>query len=190
MQTFDKPPTADINPSEWVVRFSHLIKPKGKVLDVAAGYGRHTKFFLDRGHPVVSVDIDISSLVGLGSISNHSIVEADLDAYNWPFSESSFDAIIITNYLNRNIFSAIVKSLSNSGIILMETFADGNQEFGRPRNRDFLLAPGELIRVFSPSLQIISYEHGRELVPRKCVRQRICARKGKCLADLIRPECV
>jgi SAM-dependent methyltransferase len=188
MQTFDKPTTTGILASEWIMRFSHLVKPKGTVLDVAAGHGRHAEFFLRLGCSVVSVDIDVSSLAFLSSSVNHSIIEADLDACVWPFPNSIFDAIIVTNYLNRNIYFDIVNSLSNSGVLLMETFGEGNQEFGRPRNPDFLLASGELIQVFEPLLQIVSYEHGLETEPRKCVRQRICARKGALLADLNAPR--
>jgi hypothetical protein len=60
----------------------------------------------------------------------------------------------------------------------METFARGNELYGRPRNPDYLLAPGELLATFSPRLQVVAYEHGLELQPRPAVRQRICAVNG------------
>ena len=60
-------------------------------------------------------------------------------------------------------------------MLLFETFGQGNEKLGRPRNPDFLLAPGELLRAFQDRLQIVAYEHGEEREPRPAIRQRIVA---------------
>jgi hypothetical protein len=62
-------------------------------------------------------------------------------------------------------------------VLIFETFGQGNEKLGRPRNPDFLLAPGELIAAFGTALQVVAYEHGVEEVPRPAVRQRLCAVK-------------
>ena len=50
--------------SAWIARFADLAPPAAPVLDLAAGGGRHTRFFAARGHPVLAVDRDISRLPG------------------------------------------------------------------------------------------------------------------------------
>ena len=52
-------------PSSWVQRWAPLVPPRGEVLDVACGHGRHLRWFHGRGHAVVGVDRDARALAGL-----------------------------------------------------------------------------------------------------------------------------
>ena len=178
MSSFDRPTDPDIPPSPWVMRFAHLIRPGAHVLDVAAGHGRHTHFFLLRGCKVTAVDEDISGLETLNGAKSVTIVEADLEKGPWPFEAESYDGIVITNYLHRPHFSHLITSLKPNGVLIFETFGQGNERLGRPRNPDFLLTPGELLNAFSKDLLIVAYEHGIEHAPRPAVRQRVCAIKS------------
>jgi hypothetical protein len=64
------------------------------------------------------------------------------------------------------------------GVLIYETFAEGNERFGRPRNPDFLLKPGELLALAQTAgLTVIAYEHGEVAAPRPAVIQRLVARK-------------
>ena len=63
------------------------------------------------------------------------------------------------------------------GVLIYETFAHGNERFGRPRNPDFLLRPGELLDAFA-MLTVIAFEQGEVSVPRPAVIQRIAAVAG------------
>ena len=51
-----------LDPSRWVIRFSHLVRARGSVLDVAAGHGRHCQWFLDGEYSVAAIDRDLSAL--------------------------------------------------------------------------------------------------------------------------------
>ena len=178
MPSFDRPQDADIPPSPWVMRFAGLIKSKGRVLDVAAGYGRHSHYFLLRGCSVTAVDIDVSELNDLPDTESVKIVETDLEDKAWPFQSGSFDGIVVTNYLHRPHFPHLIDSLSHQGVLIFEAFGTGNEKLGRPRNPDFLLKPGELLTAFSEDLQIVAFEQGIEHSPRPAVRQRLCALKA------------
>ena len=184
MPSFDRPADPDIPPSPWVMRFAELIPPGSHVLDVAAGHGRHTHFFLLRGCQVTAVDEDVSSLESLNSAKNVTVVDADLETGTWPFAHESFDGIVVTNYLHRPHFPHLIASLKPHGVLIFETFGQGNEKLGRPRNPDFLLAPGELLTAFSQDLLIIAYEHGIEHKPQPAVRQRICAVKTSDAVEL------
>lgn len=165
-------------PSPWVERFAPLIRSRGTVLDLACGRGRHTRHLRALGHRVVAVDIDVSGLEDLEDDENVEIVEADLEACGWPFGSRLFDGIVVTNYLHRPLFPVLRDSLAAGGVLIFETFAKGNERYGRPSNPDFFLEPNELLDAFAPVLTVVAYEHGFETEPRPAVRQRICAIKS------------
>ena len=145
--------------SEWITRFAGLVPPAGRVLDVAAGSGRHTRFFLGRGHPVTAVDRDMSGLVDLKDDPALESVEFDLETgAPWPFAGREFEAVVVTNYLHRPILPGIVAVVAPGGVLLYETFARGQERFGRPENPDFLLKPGELLDSVRGRLRVLAYE--------------------------------
>lgn len=163
--------------SPWIVRFAGLVPAGGPVLDLAAGSGRHTRLFLRRGHPVVAVDRDASGLADLGS-QGLEIVEADLeDGRPWPLEGRRFSAVIVADYLHRPLLAGLVGAVAPGGVLLYETFARGNEAFGRPRSPEHLLEPGELLEAVRGRLRVLAYEDLVEDVPRPAARQRICARR-------------
>jgi len=90
----------------------------------------------------------------------------------------------VTNYLWRPLFPHLLGSLAEGGVLLYETFADGNQAFGRPRNPDHLLARGELLER-ARGLTVVAYEDG--VVDNRAVIQRICAVKASGALPLSEP---
>ena len=164
-----------LTPSRWVTRFTHLVRPGGRVLDVAAGSGRHCQWFLDSERPVLALDRDLSKLAWL----THPLLErmeADLEeAPGWPLGDQAFDAVVVTNYLWRSLFDDIVGAVRHDGVLIYETFAEGNERYGSPRRPEFLLQPGELLARVAPRLEVVAYEHGYSDYPTDRVIQRICA---------------
>jgi SAM-dependent methyltransferase len=168
--------SASIAPSIWVERFLSLIRPSGLVLDLAAGAGRHVRLLRDRGFAVRAVDRDASALLPLAG-PGCEIFQIDLEnGSDWPLG-GGYDGIIVTNYLHRPLLPSIGRALAPGGVVLYETFAIGNERFGHPRNRDFLLLPGELLDSFG-MLTIVAFEQGRVRKPRPAVIQRIAALAG------------
>jgi SAM-dependent methyltransferase len=160
-------------PSAWVVRFADLVPAGGTVLDVAAGGGRHSRFFLDRKNPVVAVDRDIAPLQGLAGVD---AIAADLENGGpWPFGDRRFGGVVITNYLHRPILPMIVGAVAPGGALLYETFAVGNARFGKPSNPAFLLRPGELLEAVRGRLRVIAYEDVETTEPKPAMVQRIAA---------------
>src|ERR1044071_4064168 len=143
------------DPSPWVVRFAALVPRGGRVLDIAAGGGRHSLLFLDHGCRVTAVDRDTSLLPARPELE---IVTADLeDGSPWPLPGRQFDGVVVTNYLHRPLLPQLVAALAQGGVLIYETFAIGNERFGRPSNPDFLLRPGELLGA-TQGLRVIAYE--------------------------------
>ncbi len=146
-------------PSAWVVRFASLVPAGGPVLDVAAGAGRHTRLFLGRGHPVTAIDRDAAGLADLRGDAALEILEGDLeDGSPFPVGGRKFAAVVVTNYLHRPILSDLVAAVAPGGAMIYETFARGQERFGRPGNPDFLLLPGELLEAVRGTLRVVAYE--------------------------------
>jgi SAM-dependent methyltransferase len=178
--------TAIDEPSRWVARFVALIPP-GEVLDLACGGGRHARLAAEAGHPVLAVDRDAAALeraAGKGISTLHADLESATDAgVSWPFEAGRFAGIVVTNYLHRPLFPHILSSLVPGGVLIYETFAQGNERFGKPSNPDFLLAPGELLKAVqgdgsSTVLRVLAYEDGYVSLPKPAMVQRICAVKN------------
>jgi len=153
--------------SPWVERWAPLIeKGPHPVLDLASGCGRHTRYLLAAGYQVVAVDRERAW---------PEVVQADLEADPWPFPGRLFAAIVVTNYLHRPLFPVLAASLAPRGVLIYETFACGQEVYGRPTNPDFLLRPDELLHAF-PELSVIAFEQG--LTGGPAVVQRLCAWRG------------
>ena len=162
--------------SAWVRRFVPLIRRGGRVLDLAAGSGRHTRFLLGSGFAVCAVDRDISALLPLAG-AGCEVRQIDFETGGpWPLA-AGYDGIVVTNYLHRPLLPAIARALATGGVLIYETFARGNERFERPHNPDFLLGPGELLEAFA-ALTVVAFEQGEISVPRPAVIQHITAVAG------------
>ncbi len=157
-------PTSPIDASPWVTRFGPLVPAGGTVLDVAAGGGRHTRWFAARGLDVVAVDRDTSTLLDApasaeaGEHGDVEVIEADLEEGPWPLDGRVFDAVVVTNYLHRPLLPTLIASVAPGGALLYETYARGQERYGRPTNPDWLLRSGELLDAVRGELRVVAYE--------------------------------
>lgn len=176
------------DPSVWVTRFTPVIGP-GEVLDLACGSGRHAKWLAGRGCPVLAVDRDEQSLA-LAAGPGITTMQLDLESGEdsaWPFEARRFAAIVVTNYLHRPLFPHLLDSLAEGGVLIYETFAAGNGQFGKPSNPHFLLQPGELLQLCA-GLRVVAFEDGYVNLPKPALIQRICAAKSGIAVDPDSPD--
>jgi len=161
-------------PSPWVCRWAGLIPAAGRVLDVACGHGRHLRYLRGRGFAVVGVDRDEAALGALKELAGAELHVADIEAGAWLFPPESFDGVVVTHYLHRPLLPKLIGALRRGGVLIYETFAAGNERYGRPGNPDFLLRRSELLELVEP-LRVIAFEQGRVARPKAAVIQRVCA---------------
>ena len=152
-----------------------MVRPGGAVLDLACGTGRHARALARLGFEVSAVDRDTSLFPD--PPAGVELLQADLEGGPWPYPGARFDAIVVTNYLHRPLLPVLVDSLEPGGVLLYETFAQGNERFGKPSNPAFLLAPGELLAAVDARLRVLAYEDLVVDQPRPAAVQRICARR-------------
>jgi SAM-dependent methyltransferase len=168
-------------PSPWVTRWARLI-PQGAVLDLASGRGRHARHLASLGHEVLALDRDREALAALAGVPGVQTLCADLEAGSWPLAGRSFAGIVVCNYLHRPLLPRLADSLEPGGVLIYETFAVGNERYGRPSNPAFLLRPGELLEAFGNSLTVVAFEQGLVSSPKPAVVQRICAARAPAAA--------
>lgn len=147
------------------------MRPGGRVLDVACGTGRHSRWWAERQHPVTGVDRSAEALAALPP--QVEAVCADIEGGPWPLAGRTFDAVVVTHYLWRPLFPVLLASLAEGGVLIYETFAQGNETVGKPSRPDFLLRPAELLQAFA-SLDLVAYEAGFQPSPDRFL-QRLCA---------------
>lgn len=178
------------NISPWVARWSHLVSPSDRVLDVACGAGRHTLHFLKQKCHVASIDIAQGALDLIANQLNDEekkscrLICADIENGLWPLPGEQFDAVIVTNYLWRALLPALAQSLAEGGVLIYETFAVGNETVGKPSRPDFLLQSGELLSFCAAhQLRVIAYEDGFSGQPERFM-QRVVAVREKSASNL------
>lgn len=166
-------------PSGWVKRWSHLISPGGTVLDIACGSGRHMQWFAQRGNPATGVDRSPEAVAASAAFGES--LQADIENDPWPLTQEGqirqFSAVVVTNYLWRPLFPVIVQSLAPGGLLLYETFSQGNESVGRPARPDFLLQPAELLSAFG-NMRVVAFEDGFLVNPDRFVQRIVAIQPG------------
>ena len=162
-------------PSEWVKRWAGFIPAGGEVLDLACGSGRHSRYLAAAGYRVCAIDRDVEAVAVLSGVPGVSVQVADLEGMPWPLEGGRFAGIVVANYLHRPLFPHLLDALREDGVFIYETFALGNERFGKPSNPDFLLRPGELLDVLRGRLRPVAYEDLQVSLPKPAMVQRICA---------------
>ncbi len=175
-------------PSAWLQRWAHLLPVGGRVLDLACGRGRHLRWLAACGGPaggpaaglLTGIDRDAAALAAcadLAAAGRVELIEADLEQGPWPCPGRQFDAVLVFNYLWRPLWPQLLAALAPGGVLVYETFADGNQTVGKPSRPDFLLQPGELIDRCA-GLRVVAYEDGFLANPPRFVQRVVALHPG------------
>ncbi len=169
-------------PHPLVLRAADLL-PSGRALDVACGLGRHTLALAARGWHVTAIDVSAIALQRLTAIADESArrlietVRADLAAQEFVFSPASYDLIVMTNYLQRDLFATLQQALRVGGLfVAVIALLDDDPQL-KPMNPAFLLQPGELVRTFADWELLHSREGKPDNAPHRRPVAEIIARR-------------
>ena len=133
--------------------------PRGKALDLAMGEGRNGVYLATQGFDVLGLDISPIGLDKAHQLAKHrnaTIQTRVVDLENYQLEKNSFDVIICTYYMQRNLFEQIKVSLKPGGMALIETF---NTDYLKYADfpRKYLLQHNELLQIFK-DFKIIRYQ--------------------------------
>jgi len=147
---------------EWALRTASDLPPGApRALDVAAGRGRHVAALAAAGFRVFGVDRSFEALQDAVTVARADggwlrAWCADLTA--WPLVEDAFDLVLVTRYLQRDLFPSLRRTVTRGGFVIYETFTRRQLRYDwGPRSPDHLLEPGELLSYFL-DFEVIFYE--------------------------------
>ena len=168
-----------LTPAAFLVANMKLL-PKGRVLDLAMGSGRNSVYLAREGFDVEGIDISPEAVskaqeLASGEKVNIKTSVADLET-GFRIPADRYDVIICFYYLHRPLIPEIKHGLRPGGIVVCETYNSDQAEWGRPKNPEHLLKPGELLNMFC-EYRILRYREGI-IEPRKAIASIIARKPG------------
>lgn len=146
-------------PSPFVVKYAEVIAihAPGPIADVACGYGRNTKFFVDAGCHVYCIDRNTEALTSIAHKYTQEQVtpyEMDFSIQPWPFKPETLGAVINVHYYQKDLVECFAESLKPGGYLLIESI-DG-------RGGNYLELPPEgFIKSKLQGFELILYQERR-----------------------------
>ena len=137
---------------EWIGRLADMLPSRRRALDVAMGRGRHAIPLARAGYATFGVDIKYDGVRDAAAMAESQGLRvrgwcADLTEH--PLPHDRFELVVVTRYLQRDLFPAIQDAVIPGGIVLYETFTVAQRALGfGPTSPDHLLERGELRRRF------------------------------------------
>jgi len=140
------------NPSRYLVDNMDLIMslaPGTKALDIACGEGRNSIYLAKKGFQVTGLDISEAGLEKGRQWMEREGVQIDYRITNLEQVEftEQYDLILNCNFLLRDLIPKSVEALSPGGLIVFDTLLD-SPFVPTSHKKEFLLQPGELVRIF------------------------------------------
>lgn len=168
--------------SDWVRRqFIHFPKSQLPVLDLACGGGRHSLFLQQQGYAVLALDRDSSSFPHLQQAGVNTLAyDLEQAGLGLPFEDASLAGILVCNYLHRPLLPELARCLQVGGVLMYDTYMQGQQAYGRPRRDEFLLNSNELLDFARQAqFEVLAFEQGKQngACGGTSVRQALCAMK-------------
>ena len=171
-------------PSAWILEMSSRIPEAAIVVDVAGGTGRHAIPLARAGHRVVLLDF-VERAVRLATLEEPAVAGVVADVAQLPIAAGSAGAVVVTNFLERDMFPVFVALLAPGGVLIYETYTRAHAalvEAGiahAPRCTSFLLDAGELRRLVHP-LSVLEYREGlvTDAAGDRCVASVVAAKRA------------
>ncbi|MCP4701877.1 MAG: class I SAM-dependent methyltransferase [Gammaproteobacteria bacterium] len=142
----------------------HLLpKHGGQALDLACGPGANALLLAEQGLEVHAWDFAANAIAGLREIAqakNLPIHTEVRDVLKYPPPADTFDVIVVSRFLERNLAQALQQALKPNGLLFYQTFTKADINASGPKNPAFRLAENELLRLFQNLLLLVYREEG------------------------------
>ncbi len=142
----------------------HLLPDSGEALEIACGLGANALLLARHGLHTRAWDISPVAIGQLQAVADEAGLEnlqaEAVDVMDHPPAPQSYDVIVISHFLERDLAPAIVAALKNGGLLFYQTFTRTRVSDGGPRNEAFRLADNELLELFAPLKVLVYREEG------------------------------
>jgi tellurite methyltransferase len=163
---------------QWMTALASRIPEPRRALDVAMGRGHHALALAHAGFRTFGIDSNLDAV-------RHAVAEAAAagvivrawcaDLTQYPLPRRTFELVLVTRYLQRDLFPQIRDATTGGGCVIYETFTVHQRALGSgPKSADHLLEPGELRERFE-GFEVMFYE---EVLQPEAVA-RIVARRSR-----------
>lgn len=147
----------DREPSQKLVEVLEKVKGK-KALEIACGAGRNSIYLAQNGFKVEALDISDVAIKSLKEKNIENITAIQIDLEDFKPSKNSYDLIVQTNYLDRDIIPNLANALKKDGVLLIETYMEHEENEKPPSNPLFLLKKDELKTLFDKNFEVLDYD--------------------------------
>ena len=140
--------TKKLTPAYILQEFHHLLPAKGKALDLASGLGANALFLAQHNMESHAWDISSVAIEKLQEISNSlglAVSTEIRDVVTYPPEENSFDVIVVSNFLDRQIMPDIIAALRKNGLLFYQTFTKTRVKESGPPSDKYRLGKNELL---------------------------------------------
>lgn len=146
-------------PARVLADFQHLLPEKGTALDLACGTGANAMLLAKKGLDTTAWDISVEALKKLSARANAAALNIRMenrDVVTAPPSAETFDVIVVSYFLERDLFPYLIDALRTGGLLFYQTFIRDKTDETGPGNPVYLLAVNELLCLCA-SLRILYY---------------------------------
>lgn len=156
--------------------YQHLLPKQGSGLDLACGLGGNALLLAQLGLDAYAWDLSSVAIQTLAEQALYSglFLQTEVrDVSHQPPLANSFDVIVVSYFLERELFPALCNALRPEGLLFYQTFTQKHFHDIGPGRSEYRLQSNELLQLVS-DLQIIAYHENyfpwlSEAVDEACV---------------------
>ena len=145
-------------PIPFLVDNVHLLR-RGKVLDIAMGEGRNGVYLATQGFEVLGLDISEKGLEKAHNLAKKNKVTIEtkvVDLESFTLEPNSYDVILCTYYMQKDLFKQFQSALKPGGMIVVETYNVDYLKYVQ-FSRKWALDTNEMLDIFK-GLRVIRYQ--------------------------------
>ena len=150
-QRYKKPNDSKPHVARVLIENAHLLPIKGKALDLACGRGDNAFFLAQQGLTVAAWDISenaVNAIKVRSHLEGIEVAARALDIMQSPPSVNSMNVIVVSRFLERDLFKYLKAAIRPGGLIFYQTFTAEKLDDIGPSNPDYLLKENELLGQF------------------------------------------
>ena len=154
---------ANLSPAYVLHEFQHLLPVEGLALDLASGLGANALFLAQHNLQTHAWDISSVAIEKLNAAAKSLDLNLNTevrDVVAKPPKENSFDVIVVSHFLDRQIMPDIIAALRKNGLLFYQTFTKAYVQESGPTNETFRLGKNELLSLCEDLDVIVYREEG------------------------------
>jgi len=154
---------ANLSPVYVLHKFQHLLPVEGLALDLASGLGANALFLAQHNLQTHAWDISSVAIKKLNAIAKSLDLNLNTevrDVVARPPEENSFDVIVVSHFLDRQIMPDIIAALRQNGLLFYQTFTKARTQESGPSSNKYRLGKNELLSLCEDLDVIVYREEG------------------------------